>query len=533
MLRFLHIFRPQRHQAKRWQWLRREVPWMAAAIVSITAILGAIPALNHPWGSNWPMYFESARYFWDPSAVYFGWRPPFYPLILATIGQHLGYVAAAHLIAQISMGIVVICTAIFARAMAGVWPAVLAVLSLPLLQCAVEGALWTNMYPPAAAALSLAAALGVAVWRRPMLALALLAGVAAGFAWRINHLGLVAVPMGLGLTLLGGSVRRSFAGWIGLPLLFCVGVGGMAALDTWVVKRWSVPQEDLAQQVIQRRREELDRLSNRPAGDREFSACTDFTPKPLNLPELTNACGRQFMARNYGTLQSEDCVPSLPTLMWLLPLTLLPGAWRKDWRDTAASILVFGGPIGAFVVAAGWTSYAEKYAISYLPMMVLLVPLAFDRLGGWMGRGIDRIGMGRFLGFGAASTWLLLSWPMAQAPHADAPNVQTDWESVAGRVAQWSQQNLQPQDTLIDCVPLNIDLVLLPTIRTTLEGVSTERSCMNWSIKPPQSQGNVWMVQQAFPEIVDTQPAHMLRHGWILAEQYDDRHRLWLYQPAD
>jgi len=529
--RALQMFRPPRHRSALWRRLRDEAPWMIAVVLSSTAILAAIPSLNHPWGSNWPMYFESARYFWDPSAVYFGWRPPMYPLALASLGNQMGYVAAAHLIAQISMVVIVVSTGLFARLMAGVWPAVLAALSIPLLQCAVEGAMWTNMYPPAAAALAMAAALGAATWRHPRFGMALLAGIAAGFAWRINHLGLVALPMGLGLTLLGASYTEKMTRWLGLPILFTLGVGGMVAVDMWVVERWNVPQESLSDQVIQRRREELDRLANQPPGADLFSACTDFTPKPLNLTELTNTCGQQFIGANYGTLASEDCVPSIPTLMWLLPLTLLPAARRRDWRDSAASILVFGGPIGAFVVAAGWTSYAEKYAISYLPMMALLVPLAFDRLGSWVGRLFDRVRLGRWLGFGAAAAWLVTTWPGADSAHADQPNIQTDWESVAGRVATWSQTNVGPDDTIIDCVPLNIDLVLLPTIRTTLEGVSTEHSCMAWSIEPPESSGQVWMVQQAFPDIIDTQPSHMIRHGWILIEQYDDRHRLWLHQP--
>ena len=106
-------------QALNTKWLRapthrsilRELPWLVAAAVACFAILSIIPTLNHPWGSNWPMYFESARYFWDPTAVYFGWRPPLYPLGLATLGQQMGYVNAAHLIAQSSMVIVVLSTA--------------------------------------------------------------------------------------------------------------------------------------------------------------------------------------------------------------------------------------------------------------------------------------------------------------------------------------------------------------------------------------------------------------------------------------
>ena len=531
MQRIRQTFSIPRYAVPCWVAVLRELPWIMATVVSCTALMNAIPFLNHPWGSNWPMYFESARYFWDPTAVYFGWRPPLYPLGLATLGQQIGYVDAGHLIAQLSMMMVIICTGIMARLVVGVGTAVLATLSIPLLQCAVEGAMWTNMYPPAAASVALAAAAGAAVWRHPNWVFALVAGLAAGLAWKLNHLGLVAVPLGLGLTLLGSSLRPSLTRLIMLPLLFGLGTATVATIDTWVVERWNVPQEKLADQVIQRRREELDRLAIPPAGDNPFSACTDFTPKALNLSELTNACGQQFVKANYGTLETEDCVPSLPTLLWLLPLAFLPNARSRDWRDSAASVLIFGGPIGAFLIAAAWTSYAEKYAISFLPMMVLLVPLALDRAGSWLGRFVDNISLGRSIGFLGSVAWLLTMWPGASRLQADTPNIQTDWESIAGQVAEWSERNLSPNDTLIDCVPLNIDLVLLPKIRTTLEGVSTEPSCMDWSIQPPKSDGRVWMVQQSFSGVIDTQPSHMQLHGWVLIQQYDDRHRLWLYRP--
>ncbi len=509
----------------------REAPWLVAVGAVCAAIMGAIPALNHPWGSNWPMYFEAAHFFWDPTAAYFGWRPPLYPLLLATLGEPLGYVRAGHLIAQGSMLIVVAASGLFARLMAGVGVSVIAVLSIPLLQCAVEGAMWTNMYPPAAACFALAAAAAALVWRRPGLGTALLAGVLAGLAWRINHLGLVALPMGLGMCVLGAAAARNRGLWLGLPLLFSVGVGGAASADAWIVEHWGVPQESLGEQVLQRRREELERIASGQADPTRFSACTDPEPKPLNVSELTNECGQQFVSANYGTLRAEDCAPNLPTLMWLLPLVFLPRPMRPSWRDSAASILVFGGPIGAFLVAAAWTSYAEKYAISFLPMMTLLVPLALSRALGWAGRAIDRIAAGHFLGLLAAAGWVTTGWPGAQGPWADRPNINTDWESVAGEVAVWAKSEMNPGDALIDCVPLNIDLVLLPETFTTFEGVSTEHDCMNWVISPPAAQGRVWMVQQSFPEIPETQATHMIHYGWRMARQYDDRHRLWEYDP--
>ena len=110
------------------------------------------------------------------------------------------------------MLVVIAASAIVARLMAGSGAAVIAVLTIPLLQCAVEGAMWTNMYPPAAAAFALATAAGSLAYRRPSIAVALATGVLAGVAWRINHLGLVAVPMGLGLRAGRWAVRIASCG---------------------------------------------------------------------------------------------------------------------------------------------------------------------------------------------------------------------------------------------------------------------------------------------------------------------------------
>lgn len=477
------------------------------------------------------MYFEAAHYFWDPTAAYFGWRPPLYPLLLATLGEPLGYVDAAHLIAQTSMVLVVFATGLFVRLMVGVTASILAIFSIPLLQCAVEGAMWTNMYPPAAAAFALALATAGLAYRHPRWAIAIGAGLFAGLAWRINHLGLVAVPLGLGLCFLGAIGQPRRAAWLSLPLLFCLGTGSAIGIDAWIVNQWNVPQEGLGEQVLQRRREELDRIASGQADASLFSACTDWTPRPLNLEELTNACGRQFVTANYGTLEAEDCAPNPATLLWLLPWVFLPSPVRPSWRESAASIVVFGGPIGAFLVAAAWTSYAEKYAITFLPVMVLLVPLSFQRIGEWAGRWFDQISAGRFIGLCAAAVWIAFQWPGAKGPWADRPNIKTDWESVAGTVADWATSSMSQDDILIDCVPLNIDLVVLPRRFDTLEGISSAAECSSWIATPPVTQGRVWMVQQSLPELPNTQPIHLQQSGWRLVMQYDDRHRLWEYAP--
>ena len=412
----------------------------------------------------------------------------------------MGYVEAAHWIAQTSLVVVIFASAWLARMCVGRGGAMLAALSIPLLQCAVEGAMWTNMYPPAAALLSLSAALSMALYRRPGIATALIAGLIAGLAWRLNHLGLVAVPLGLGMAVLGA---RSLTRLALLPLLFGVGISGAVALDAWIIDRWSVPQEGLTDQVIQRRREELDRIASGQVEQEQFSACTQLEARPLNLPELTNACARQFVEANHGTLEAEDCAPSLSVLMWLLPLGLLPSARRREWRDCAASV-----PIRRSAALGPQKDIVRGEAISFLHV-VLLAPLAFDRVGGWLGRLVDHVDLGRMAGLVAAAIWVVHVWPGGGTLRADSPNIQRDWESVAGEVAEWAVTSMSDDDLLIDCVPLNIDLVILPKTANIVEGVSTEPDCVGWVVRPPPSRGQTFLVQQSFYGQPHTTPEYL------------------------
>ena len=71
------------------------------------------PVPQSPWGSNWPMYFEAARYFWDPSAA----RRMASTDVSAAghDGSRGGHVQAAHWIAQASMVVVVFASGWLAR----------------------------------------------------------------------------------------------------------------------------------------------------------------------------------------------------------------------------------------------------------------------------------------------------------------------------------------------------------------------------------------------------------------------------------
>jgi len=493
--------------------------------------------MDHPWGSNWPHYFESAHFFWDPTSAYFGWRTPLYPLALATLGKTMGYAAAAHAIAQTSAVMLVLSAGALGRAWQGPVAGAIAALGVPMLQCAVESAGWTNMYPLAAATAALAVATGATLARWPTLAGALIGGLLAGLAWKLNHLGLVTLPivgglLCIGLTRPGSTLKRGL-----LVGLFSLGIGTASGLDWWVVEHWQVPQEDLSTQVVQRRREELVRI--RDSNDPKFSACTDFEPKPLNLVELTNPCAMQFLDSNYGTVQAEDCGPTPGLLLLLIPLALLPGTRARDraerLRTSASSALIIGGAAGAVYLGAAWTSYSEKYILAFVPVLLAMLPVAGARLGAILGGLIDRDVMGVRLGLLTATILGITVWPKPTGLHADAPRVDSGWEMVAGQAASWAKKSVGEDDLLLDCVPLRVDLAMLPHTVNSRFGIGTQEPCSGWIRQPPEAKGEVYMLTRTFSELAHTSPENIADRGWRRLRSFDAEHHLWVRssRPAD
>jgi hypothetical protein len=512
-----------------------ELPWLLAVTISAGLLLAAVPQLDHPWGSNWPHYFESAHFFWDPTSVYFEWRTPMYPLLLASLGKPLGYAAAGHLIAKTSAVLLVLSAGLLGRAWQGPAAGAIAALGVPMLQCAVESASWTNMYPLAAAACALAIATGAWLARKPRLGTALLGGLLAGLAWKLNHLGLVTIPMVGGLLLIGLSRPQTGLRRALLIGLFGLGVGSAHGLNLWIVQHWSVPQGDLSTQVVQRRREELERIQANP--EDKFSACTDLEPKPLNLPELTNACALQFVDSNYGTLQAEDCAPPPKLLLFLLPLALLPGSRARDWgerlRTSAASALLIGGMAGAVYLGAAWTSYSEKYILAFLPILLAMGPVGLARLGNLLGRRAGRARWGTTAGLVGAGLLAASTWPQPTGLHADAPKLDSGWERTSGKAAAWAQSTVTQDDLLLDCVPLRVDLAMLPMTVPSRFGIGTQQPCSGWIKTPPSAPGGgqVYMLTRTFAELPHTAPQSISAAGWRRLGSFEGGHHLWVRQP--
>jgi hypothetical protein len=506
--------------------------WLVAVAVAATTMLVANPALNHAYGSNWPHYFESAQFFWNPESAYFDWRTPMYPYLLATLGQHLGFVFAAQLIAQVSTVALVFSAGLLARAMVNPVAGAIAALSVPGIQCAVESATWSNMYPPAAAAFGLAVALGAVTLRRPSPISLGLATLFAALAWRFNHLGLLAMPMTLGLCALGVVLHVPRGRWPMLGLIAALGLAGPIALDRWIVETYQVPQASLEVQVLQRRREELDRIAHLSDDQTLFPGCTDFVPKPLNVRELTNACAIDMLKSNWGTLEAEDCAPPPFLLLWLLPGALLPAGWAKGrrWAQSASSLAAIGlvaAPAAAIYLGASWTNYSEKYMLAFIPILVLLTPLAGARLGSWIGRAAGHATLGRGLGLLAAGLLAAMIWPRPAVFHADAPRITRTWETISAEATTWTRANMQASDLLIDCVPLRVDLALLPDAVPYRFGVGTEDTCRQLIAHPPTVLGRTYLLHRTFDQAPMTQPDRIGRQGWEIIQSFGEGYYLW------
>jgi hypothetical protein len=520
-----------RRLIRRWRSSKHELIWLVGVGIAAALILIANPALDHPWGSNWPHYFESAQFFWDPTSAYFDWRTPMYPYLLATLGQHLGFVGAAQLIAQLSAVLLVLGAGLLGRATSGPVVGAIAALSVPALQCAVESATWSNMYPLAAAVMGLALAAGAVTARWPTLVGAGIAAGFAGLAWQLNHLGLVAVPMTIGLIALGMVVHIPRRRWPLWALVVALGMGGPVAVDQWIVSRFSVPQTELSKQVLQRRTEELERIRDSPDGRVLFPGCTDFDPKPLNIDELTNRCARQMLANSYGTLRAEDCAPPAWMLLLLIPVALLPASWARGRAERVASSLstglLVGGPAAAILLGAAWTNYSEKYMLAFVPVMVLLIPLGGARLGALVGGFVGHMARGRAVGWIAAGLWVALIWPQPQGFEADAPRIQRSWETMSGEAAAWARSEMDPGDLLLDCVPLRVDLALLPDVVPYRFGIGIEADCREWLKHPPDAQGTVWLIHRTFAELPQTHRAAVASYGWETVHDFGGGHTIW------
>ena len=222
--------------------------------------------------------------------------------------------------------------------------------------------------------------------------------------------------------------------------------------------------------------------------------------------------------------------------MSLVPLALLPGVRAKDWaerlRTSASSALIIGGGAGAVYLGATWTSYSEKYILAFVPALLAMLPVACARLGALLGQVTNRSILGSRLGLATAAIVGVTVWPKPTGLHADAPRIETSWEMISGQAARWAQDTVGDDDLLLDCVPLRVDLAMLPKTVPSRFGIGTQEPCSGWIQTPPSVSGEVYMLTRTFPELAHTAPQNIAAQGWRRLHSYDAEHHLWVHSAS-
>ena len=85
-------------------------------------------------------------------------------------------------------------------------------------------------------------------------------------------------------------------------------------------------------------------------------------------------------------------------------------------------------------------------------------------------------------------------------------------------------------DLLLDCVPLRIDLALLPNTIPSRFGIGTQEPCSGWIKTPPKAEGKIYMLTRTFPALPHTAPQNIAASGWRQLKRFDAEHTLWVYR---
>jgi hypothetical protein len=519
----------------------------AAALISIGAVAiwawVDLPRIDHPMGSDWAQYFTVAEIIWhDDPHLYPPFRKPFFGLVLGLFGEYLGYLNAAQLIGRLCAVLMVIAAGMGAWALVGPIAGVLASCFVVLMPLVMDGALWVNNYPLLGASSSMALAAGAAMCRWPRLGWALVAGASAGMATALDVRGIVVVPAVVALLVLGlpwGQWRR-----VGLLCLALAGpLVSFMAYDGWLTRTFEVPQFTLESQLRVQRQAVLEPIRRGQYVDTPAlqDACGDVTAsQPALQPWVevldlyrTDSCASALSHYSYGPLRDNRILPGPLTLM-LLPLTLLPIAWRRERRtwfqSSAASLVVFGIPTLTVLTGMSWVFYSDRYLLPFGGVLAMLVPVALGRLFGAVLR-FDRR-FAAWIGTGvAASCWAAWVWPGLDARSLNAPETVKRADYAAGVMAMWAEENVGQEDQVIDCGGLAMDYLLLPQRIAYVRHPPGDPSCEDRIRFPSTSSGQTYLITPILLGQTDLagDPVAIAALGWdpISVPRGIERYRLW------
>lgn len=484
--------------------LRHEAPLLAGWILGwgLCWALGRAWVLDGSlWGYRWPDYIaEAAMVSLRQSNLYDPFRSPLHGGVVAALGEALGsYADAATLVSSASTAAMVLGAGLLARALCGPWEAGLAALLTPTVGTVAWASRWANSYALLSGASGLALGLGACAAAWPGLGLALGAGLASGVAWGTDSRGLLfAAPAGLLVALGATRPGLGWRRWALLPL-FAAGL----ALGPWSGRALGQdPRHSMdTAQKLEWQKGVVERWVRIAPRAEVQAACAEL-PQAAMLTRgfLGTPCSQEVLRHNVR----DNLPPRLPLGLALsavlLPLGLLPG--RRGLRGVLESTLALGAPLGALALLAAFTPLPERYLVQWGVPLAVLGPVGLGRLGRTL---LPPRAQGPALGLACVALGLWALW----ADPAERRRMSADqldpsyarWNRIAAQV----KARLGPEDRLLDCSLVYVDLALLPrrthgppytnTGAPSMQDVQVMR-CLSWMEAPETGAGATWIAVQ-------------------------------------
>ena len=347
----------------------------------------------------------------------------------------MGYLAAAQFVGKASLLGMILGAALLGAALASRWVGLVAGGTILLMPLAMDGALWVNHYPLLGAMVGLAFGAGAAAIRWRWLGWVVVAGLAAGVAWALDFRGLVALPAGAGLVLLGG-LRHGLRKAVIRLLLFTAAFSGPYAQDVWLQRSFNVPQLEVAGQLAVQRKGTLEQIEQGlVGGDAVRDACRGQRVEPFSAVAATTPCAGALRTSSVTRLAALGLIPS-GLLLSAGALWLLPSAPRRRWVVAVAGAGLVGAPMVSLYMGMGWVTYFDRYVLPFASVIAAFFPVAAGRLADLIPVSMVEGSAGR--DFLALSATVAL-WPGLGARSLDAPETAVrSSEYHAGAFAEWA-----------------------------------------------------------------------------------------------
>jgi hypothetical protein len=235
-------------------------------------------------------------------------------------------------------------------------------------------------------------------------------------------------------------------------------------------------------------------------------------------------------------LQKDKVLPGKLTL-WLLPLVLIPMAWRKKAtggdraRSIAASAVVFGIPTLSVFIGMGWVFYFDRYLMPFSALLAMAVPVAFGRLCA-----LKKPHILRWVAALGATAWSVLIWPGVDAVGLHSPHTQASADMSAGAAAKWAKATMSTSDRMFDCGGLALDYLLLPQQIDYVRHPPGDRACESLIRNPGTTDGRTFLITAHRPGQQDLAADALAIQslGWQAMDPPDQLgpYQLWVHGKA-